>query len=321
MTEIPLHEMRSTRWMPSAVERALNAALTRGHGYEPIPRGANFDRGSVRGYYLDFRSKTRSPTAQALDVLPAIQLIQLGLGWWELHLAGEPGARDRFLELCAAIEARGVSDGDGFRWPIGAEVAKYRLAPGWTSALSQSQGASLFVRAHIATGEDRYGELARRAARLLLDDASSELVTVTRAGPVLEEAPASPPAHILNGWMAALWGLWDVHVGLGGEHERRVFDASVRCLVEWLPSYDTGWWSLYSLYPHAIQDLAKPFYHRLHIDQLDVLHELTGLSAMRETADRWRAYDTPSHRAAAVAQKAAFMVADSRRRSHWRSAG
>src|SRR3954462_13020782 len=108
MTEIPLHEMRSTRWLPGSVERALNAALTRGHGYEPIPKGTNFARDSLRGYYLDFRSKTSSPSAGKLDLLPAIQLIQLGLGWWERHVAGEPHALRRFLDLCLAIEVRGV---------------------------------------------------------------------------------------------------------------------------------------------------------------------------------------------------------------------
>lgn len=321
MSEVPLHEMRSSRLLPPSAERALNAALTRGHGYEPIPMGTAFDERSVRGYYIDFRSKTRSPTAERLDVLPAIQLIQLTLGWWERHVAGEPAAAGRFMDLCELVIRRAEHAGDELRWPIRAEVPKYRLAPGWCSALSQSQGASVLVRAYLHTRDDRYADLAARAVRPLTSSTASDLVTQTSAGPILEEAPSVPPSHILNGWMAALWGLWDVHVGLGAEREGATFQASLACLVAHLDSYDTGWWTLYSLHPHAVEDLAKPFYQRLHVDQLEVLHRLSGRDVLAETARRWRAYDVPSHRALAVGQKLVFALTERRRRQRWRDEG
>src|SRR5947199_5011356 len=99
MSETPPHMMRSNRAVPAPVERAVNAALSRGPGYEPTPIGPAFDDRSVRGYYIDFRAKTTSPTARDLDVLPAIQLIQLALGWWERHVAGDDSALQRFTEL------------------------------------------------------------------------------------------------------------------------------------------------------------------------------------------------------------------------------
>src|SRR4051812_34183896 len=163
MSETPLHMMRGNRALPAPVERALNAALSRGPGYEPTPIGPAFDDTSVRGYYIDFRAKTTSPTAGDAASLPAIQLIQLALGWWERHVAGEEAARGRFLELCRAVEARSISEGDETLWPVNVAVPKYGLSPGWFSALPQGQAASLFVRAHLATGADRYAELAHRA--------------------------------------------------------------------------------------------------------------------------------------------------------------
>src|SRR3954451_13081244 len=104
MSETPLHMVRGNRAIPAPVERALNAALSRGPGYEPTPIGPAFDDTAVRGYYIDFRAKTPSPIAGDAASLPAIQLIQLALGWWDRHMAGEPAARDRFLELCAIVE-------------------------------------------------------------------------------------------------------------------------------------------------------------------------------------------------------------------------
>src|SRR3954451_19192637 len=109
--EIPLHMTRSSRVVPAPVERALNAALSRGPGYEPTPIGTNFDDRYVHGYYIDFRAKTTSPVAGDASVLPAIQLIQLGLGWWERHVSGDATGRTRFLDICAEVERRSVDAG------------------------------------------------------------------------------------------------------------------------------------------------------------------------------------------------------------------
>jgi hypothetical protein len=321
MSEIPLHMMRGNRALPAPVERALNAALSRGPGYEPTPIGPAFDDRSMRGYYVDFRAKTTSPTADDLSALPAIQLIQLALGWWERHVAGDDGALGRFIHLCGKVEGRAVAAGEELRWPMNVAVPKYRLSPGWASALAQGQAGSVFVRAHLATGDDRYAGLARRAVEPFLAPGGSELVTWTAAGPVLEEAPGSPPGHILNGWMSALWGLWDVQLGLDDPRARAAFDASLTCLRAFLPAYDTGWWTLYSLYPHAIEDLAKPIYHRFHVTQLEVYHRLTGHDDIGAMRARWERYDRTPHRLLAVAQKAGFAALESRRRRRWERSG
>src|SRR3954447_15672807 len=211
MSETPLHMLRGNRALPAPVERADNAALSRGPGYEPTPIGPAFDDTSVRGYYIDFRAKTRSATAGDAESLPAIQLIQLALGWWERHLAGDAAARERFLALCEAVRERSISEGPARLWPVNVAVPKYELAPGWFSALPQGQAASVFVRAHLLTGDDRYADLARAAIEPFLSPEGPPLVT---RGPILEEAPSDPPSHILNGWMSALWGVWDVQLAL-----------------------------------------------------------------------------------------------------------
>ena len=173
----------------------------------------------------------------------------------------------------------------------------------------------MFARAHLATGDDRYAELARQASshprrRIRARDAHPR-------GSVLEEAPSDPPAHALNGWMSALWGLWDVQLGLDDARARDAFDDSLSCLRAFLPTYDTGWWTLYSLYSHTLKDLAQPIYHRFHVTQLEVYHRLTGLPDIEETRARWAGYDRPAVRIAAVTQKAAFAAIESRRRRAW----
>jgi heparosan-N-sulfate-glucuronate 5-epimerase len=140
-------------------------------------------------------------------------------------------------------------------------------------------------------------------------------VAVTASGPILEEAGMSPPAHILNGWIFSIWGLWDVGVGLREGRADGLIAATIKCLRTELDQYDVGWWTRYSLFPHALPDLAKPFYHRLHSDQMDVLYRLTGFSEFGAAARRWRDYESPAAALLAVAHKVPFKLADALRHS------
>ena len=300
--------MRLVRPTAPALARHLNSALSRGAGYEAQPAGAAFERDGIGGYFIDFRAKTTSSSAVRPDRLVPAGLAQLALGWWERSVAGEPGALAEFRRVCALCLDRAERHGDELRWRYEGGSPKYQGSESsHYSCLAQAQMASVFVRAHAADGDSLYADSAVAAVRSLHDPRSGLLVE-TSDGPALEEAPSEPPSLILNGWIYAIWGLHDVEVGLGDAHAGEMKAASIDCLRRKLPSYDVGWWTKYSLYPHRLPDLAKPFYHRLHVDQLDVMHRLTALPEFGELARRWRGYDTPARRVAVIAQKAIFVA-------------
>jgi heparosan-N-sulfate-glucuronate 5-epimerase len=292
--------------------RHWNSAFSRGVGYERTPPGTHLGLEGVDGYYLDFREKTVSPSAADPAALVPAGVAQLALGHWERALEQEDGAAERFLATCARLRDTAAVESDALVWRYPMPLPKYRLDRGWVSALAQAQAASAFVRAHVRTGDQQWADAALAAIRPLVDETSPSVLARLPAGPVPEECPSDPPSAILNGWIYAIWGLRDVAVGLGSTAAARMLDATVACLVEILPRYDTGWWSRYSLYPSRLPDLAKPFYHRLHVDQLAVMSRLTGESRFMRTAERWRAYDVPSRRVAAIAQKTAFVAAGTR---------
>jgi glycosyltransferase involved in cell wall biosynthesis len=281
------------------------SALSRGPGYEPQPLGRHFDAEDIQGYYLDLSAKTTSPTAEAPERLVPAGLAQLALGWWERGLDGEATALEAFDGTCRLLRERAVQQGDALVWPYDMPVPKYGLRPPWFSAMSQAQIASVFVRA--ASRDDDAAETALRALRPLLDRAAP-FVVETKAGPVLEEAPTSPPSQVLNGWIYALWGVRDVAVGLGSAEAAALFDESLEALRTTLDRYDTGWWSRYSLWADG-RDLAKPFYHRIHVVQLEALHALTGASEFATVAARWRAYDTRAAATRAVLVKGREVLA------------
>jgi heparosan-N-sulfate-glucuronate 5-epimerase len=284
--------------------QSLRAAFSFGEGYERTPPGLHVETGTPRGYYLDFRAKTDAPSAVTPAQLLPADLAQLALGWWERHLSGEAEAADRFLKTSALLEQAGADEHGELVWHYPVAVPKLGLQPPWRSALAQGQAASVFVRAFIQSRDERYATAAKRAIATLLPGSPSGLVATTAEGPVPEEAPSDPPSLILNGWIYALWGLWDVARALDDGACDEQFTASAECLRRTIGRYDNGWWSLYSLYPYRLPDLAKPFYHRLHIDQLDVLYRLVGFAELQSAAQRWRSYDTPARRAAVIGEKA-----------------
>ena len=290
----------------AAVPQALNAVLSRGESYEPVPPGRNIEPGRLAGYYMDFRAKTESKTPP--EALAPAALAQLGLGWWERLLEGDTAGEAHVLAVCRLLRERSVETGGELRWLYDDPISKYRLEPPYASALAQGQIGSLFLRAARLDDDPDLRDAGRRAVQPLLSP-TSDLVTMTERGPILEEVPTEPRTHILNGWISALWGLLDVAIEFADEAANAAYTHGWACVRELLPRYDTGWWTKYSLYPSTPADLAKPIYHRFHIDQLRVLAQLTSEPVFAETADRWDAYDTPLNRGRFLAQKARFVLA------------
>jgi hypothetical protein len=89
----------------------------------------------------------------------------------------------------------------------------------------------------------------------------------------------------------------------------------VTALVELLPRYDiAGGWSRYDLYPHPLKHVASPFYHRLHVAQLEAMDILVDGHPFAGWTRRWSATGMWSPRVgAAVARKVAFRMVRPRR--------
>jgi heparosan-N-sulfate-glucuronate 5-epimerase len=274
-------------------------------GYESTPRGRRISSG---GYYIDFTEKTTAESALRPETLLPAALAQLALGWWERLIAGDTAAEREFFVITDLLERRSRLDGGSRIWEYNVPDRKYGMQAPTISALAQAQAASVFVRKYARDRDDRSAILAHQAIQPLLAPERPTTMVMLRSGLAMEEAPSNPPSLILNGWIYSLWGLRDVAIGLDDEVCHRVLRESTNCLASLLPSYDVGWWSRYSLYPHRIPDLAKPFYHRLHVEQLDVLAELTGDQVFATYAARWRGYDTFPRQVRAILQKAVFVL-------------
>jgi heparosan-N-sulfate-glucuronate 5-epimerase len=294
---------------PKLVVRAVRALNGRGVGYEPQPLGGQFRTREVYGYFVDLRAKTQAGVA--LDALLPASLAQLALGWWERAIGGETGAAGAFDTVVRRIHATAVSQDGRLLWPYDVDVPKYGITGRWFSAMAQGQMASVLVRAAIRG--DSAAEEAARAAVVDLIHGEGPLRRMAPEGPVLQEAPSSPPSDILNGWLYALWGLHDVAVGLGDLDAARAWHLGVEAVRARVELYDTGSWSLYSLAPGRFQDVAHPFYHRLHVTQLRATARTVDAADLDRVAARWEAYDTARGRRRALWLKAVGGAARVRR--------
>jgi hypothetical protein len=287
-----------------------------------LGRGRNVDPAGVRGYPVDFGPKADEPT-----VLPGflddpghylwVAHAQRGLGCFERHLDGDgeewlEGAR-RAADVLVERQASGGPQ-DGGWVQVRPYPHTYPLEPPWVSAMAQGEGASLLVRVHAATGEERYAEAARRALRpMRVPSADGGASALLEGRPFPEEYPTDPPSFVLNGSIFALWGLRDVAVGLGDEQAEREFAAGVDALAAAIGRWDTGRWSRYDLFPHRVTNVASRAYHELHVTQLEAMQELAPRPELGAAAERFAAYaaSIPRH-VEAFARKALFRVAEPR---------
>lgn len=263
-----------------------------------------FEPGDAQsGYYNDLRLKVAGfpvPGAaltaiQALtadrELANAVPVAQIGLGAWQL----DSEEWWPVVEAAATWVARELDEGGRFTY-LSPMPHTYRLEPPWYSAMTQGEAVSLLVRAAVTLGRPDLLDAAASAVGPLVDP-SSGLVCATGAGPVLQEYPTTPPAHVLNGWIFGLWGLYDAGLALRSgagaalaEQAAAAFDLGAAALAARLPLYDAGLgWSRYDLFPHRVVHAASPFYQRLHVEQLRAMSRLRPEHlAYTAFADRWQ---------------------------------
>ena len=283
--------------------------------------------GQLGQYYMPFLAKADYPgdyDEQGIPLLDyhgavgkqynPIAIAQYGLGNHNLYCrTGRQERRDKFLAVADWLAGNLEETPHGtrvwyhhFDWEY-----RDRLKAPWYSALAQGQGLSVLLRAHRETGRAGYLDAAEAAFHTFRRQIGEGGVvyTDTRGYVWFEEAIVDPPTHILNGFVWASWGVYDRMLHNGDPEAARLFEQAVRTLRDNLPAFDAGFWSLYEQSGTRLKMLASPFYQRLHIAQLRVMHRLTGEPAFARFADRWEAYGRSRlKRTAALAYKAAFKL-------------
>ena len=251
--------------------------------------GTCYCKEKVAGYYNDLTEKITRDDPNILvpkyyvdsgeEIYFSIGIFQYGLAAYDLYLkTGEQRYLDK-LQACAdwAVENQ-QTDGGWATFVHECPEQPY-------SSMAQGEGISMLVRAHIAAKEEKYLVSARKAKEFMLKPLNDGGTTDYRGEDVyLYEYTFRP--LVLNGWIFSLWGLYDYHKYTADEQAGAVLAATLETLKKKLPEFDIGYWSMYE----DGKRICSPFYHDLHIAQLNVMYDLFGDAVYKDYARKWDGY-------------------------------
>lgn len=277
-------------------------------------KGEYFAPNAIAGYYNNLTEKvTKNPISLESDDLPIsttekkekiyfpVAIFQYGLGLYDLYLKTNAEKYLKKFLICANwaldnIDEKGRWNNFFFYTP--------RTPYG---AMAQGEGVSVLLRAYKETGDDKYLNTAKKAIDFMIlpleeggttkyENDSAYLMEYTFKG------------MVLNGAIFAWWGLYDFVTTIKDKGEYKdILNKTLDSLVKILPQFKCRYWSMYSL--DGL--IASPFYHNLHVAQMEAMYELTHITIFNEYASRWRKQQlNPFCKTLAFIRKASQKIAE-----------
>lgn len=206
----------------------------------------------------------------------SIAIFQYGLAANDLYLTTKDESMLRRMKNCANWAVENQLENGAWK-TFEPQNPKYPF-----SSMAQGEGISLLTRAYKITGNSNYLNAAYKAFQFMLKSRTDGGVADRSDNDLyLYEFTYMP--LVLNGWIFSAWGLLDFYKATSDEEALKTWETSVASIAKSLPSFDCGYWSKYN----SAERLASPFYHRLHIAQLNVMYILTGMAVFSDYAKRW----------------------------------
>jgi hypothetical protein len=228
---------------------------------------------------------------------------QYALGWHDVFVRDcRADAKKPFLHHAAYFRNKQNAQGD-----FSYEFDWFESRAPWHSGLAQSRGASVMLRAFLLSGDKAYATAARRAISrfsIPCEQGGYRAIFPLTGTPYFEEYPNQKNA-VINGFMASLFGLYEVGTFLDDADPRALFEEGVVSLERMLPHYTLDWWTLYDRFgPDSGSNIHSPRYQIMVINYLTALAAITDNPRIAEYRDRWRGFDTSRNRTRAYVLKA-----------------
>lgn len=259
-------------------------------------------------YYLDFISKIEYPGKFNKDGIPLFTfrshpliehptvISQYAFGLFE-KLYRENYSNNnlqiKFLKLSDWFDKNKVEKNGSYCWYINIDYnPEYRLSNPWISAMAQGEAISVLTRATLLTSDKKYESVATKALNIFqVDVKDGGLLNYFNSFPVYEECPTPhKPMVVLNGFIFALYGLYDLYLLNRNEKAFTLFYQGVKSVKNLLPYFDTGKWTNYYLFDYPKNYYSSYTYHYLVTEQLRALYFITGDKDFLDYSVRWRSY-------------------------------
>jgi D-glucuronyl C5-epimerase C-terminus len=203
--------------------------------------------------------------------------------WGRLQALIKDGYNENAKQFLAELLPLGSERGGALTW----EYFFYfgGGGPPWTSGLSQGTALVGLINSYKKLGTPAYLAAAKRALKIYTINAPTGVRVKTKRGTHYAEYSFSPGVRIINGFIQALNGIWDVRPY--SSLARSLYRAGDREARFELPKYDTGRWSRYD---NTRGSLSPLNYHVLLRDFLRELCGRTHTSLYCAKASRFTAY-------------------------------
>lgn len=252
--------------------------------------GKCFSKDEIVGYYNNMTEKVlKMPELLDSDELPRLNLedgkhtvfpvaiFQYGLGAYDLYLQTSDPRYERKFMQCVRWAMEHM-DMEG-RWN---NFSHYCPEHPY-SAMAQGEGASLLIRGYKHAGNDCFLRASQKAIDFML-------LPIDNGGTTKYEGNDAYlmeytfKGMVLNGSIFSWWGLYDYVLATDDKGKYlQMLETTLRTLTRSLPNFRCSYWSMYSL----DKLIASPFYHNLHIAQMQAMYQLTGESIFDEFANKW----------------------------------
>ncbi len=222
-----------------------------------------------------------------------ITVCQYGLHHFNRHFRIED-EKSKEIFLAQAnwlVDHAELGASDSFVWYYRFDLPFYKIKAPWISGMAQGEALSVLLRAHQLTGDEKYLKIAKGAWKIfhLKVEQGGIISNFPDGNPIVEEYPSTEfLTGVLNGFIFAIFGVYDFASYLNDEPPNHFFVQLVDSLKHNLYRYDCGYWSYYDLKPPL--RLPSKAYHRLHIRQLSALYKISGDEQFKIFEDQWQNY-------------------------------
>ena len=262
--------------------------------------GKHYSKIKVLGYYNDLTNKVLSNqtlldeknipynilTSGEIVYFPGT-IFQYALGLYDLFIeTNDKEYLDQFINL-ANWAADNLTDNGYWKCMSVLHNSIHKTQ----SAMCQSEGISVLIRAYIQTKNKIYIEKSKKALELMIKPTDNGgTCYFNKQDIIFQEYVSDYNQSVLNGWIFSLFGLYDYYLITKDVKVEEILTQSINTLSKYLHKYDRGFWSNYDL----VGTIASPAYHDLHIMQLRVLYDLFDINEFKLVADKWEKYQKSS---------------------------
>lgn len=258
--------------------------------------GKYYSKTEVKGYYNDLTGKVCNKTVLDENGIPLTETItgkisnfpiavfQYALGLYDNILEkNNETAKKEFINIANWALAKIKDNG---MWDCMSDLNDSKHES--QSAMCQSEGASVLIRAYVITNDKKFLNYAKKAIDFMITpvDEGGTCFYDLNGGVIFQEYVSRYNLSVLNGWIFSIFGLIDITKVTNEQKYKDILNKTIKTLSNNIKKYDRGFWSNYDIKG----TIASPAYHDVHIMQLNLLYELFGEENFKVFSNKWSKY-------------------------------